>query len=126
MHSLAMVTLKLCFGDARLLEIELIKHGICRLRHQTRRPRGARLSRAKWDAEADHRSKAVRTDQRRMPGHQRSPGMSHYDGLSLFERIEQTHNIANKVEERELVYGLGAFGLPVTAHVGCNSIKAGL
>jgi hypothetical protein len=52
--------------------------------------------------------------------------MPNYDGLSLFERIEQTHDIANKVEERELVYGLGAFRLPVATHVGCNSIKASL
>jgi len=46
------------------------------------------------------------------------------DGFTLVERIEQTNHVTYKVEERKLVYGLGALSLTVTAHIRSDGMKA--
>jgi len=52
--------------------------------------------------------------------------VSDYDGLSLFQRIEQTDNVTYKVEERKLIYGFRALRLTIAAHIGRDSMEARL
>ena len=121
---LAVVALKFGLCHTWLLEIELIEYRIVRLRHEARRSRCSRLSGAVWDTEPDHASKAVRPDERGVPRHRCSPVVSDDDGFTLFERIEQTNHVTNKVEERKLVYGLRALRLTVTTHIGSDGMEA--
>ena len=79
---------------------------------------------AEAEFERDHASKAVKPDERGVPRHRCSPVVSDDDGFTLFERIEQTNHVTNKVEEPKLVYGLRALRLTVTTHIGSDGMEA--
>ena len=61
-----------------------------------------------------------------MPGDGRAPVVAGDHRRFRTQGVEQTHHVADEVQERVLVDGLGPVGLPVPAHVGRHRVEAGL
>ena len=115
--------LKLGLGEARGLKIELIKDRIVVLRHDRGRPN--RPARPIRNTEADHRPEALRTQECGVPRDGCSPIVTGDHRLIGAESVEEAHHVADKMQQRILVYRLGALGLAIAAHVGRHRVEAG-
>src|SRR5262249_21966972 len=65
----------------------------------------------------------VRPQQGAVPGHRRSPVMTYYDGVSHAERIHQTDNVTNKVQDVIRLDLRRRLGLPIAALVRSHHAK---
>src|SRR6266511_4125457 len=72
------------------------------------------------------RMESIGTQECSMPGDGRAPIVTGDDGRLSSKRVHQADHVADEVEERVLVDGLGPIGLAVAAHVGRNGVESGL
>jgi hypothetical protein len=77
------------------------------------------------NAQADHRTEAIRAQQSRMPRDRRAPIVPGNHRLIGTQRIKEAHHIADEMKQRVLVDSLRPVGLAVAAHIGRNGVESG-
>ncbi len=117
------VALQFGLRHARLLKIELVEHAILVARHDRR---GCdRSARSERDAQTDHRAKAIGSQQGGMPCHGRAPVVPRDHSLFGAQHVEESHHIADEMQQGVLVDRLRSVGPAVTAHVGRDGVESG-
>ena len=120
----ARVALELRLGDPRRLEIELVVERGLVLRHGAGRT--FRAARPERRAQADDSAEPVRPQKRGVPGDRRAPIVPDDDRPLRPERVDDADHVADEMQDRVFLDLLGTVGLAVAAHVGRDSMVAGL
>src|SRR6202011_4591646 len=110
-----------------ILEEELVEHRILGLRHERRRwPRVAKPPRAERRAERDNSAEAVGAQKCRLPCDRGADVMAGDHRLLGTESIDETHDVADVIENRILLHLLRTVAPPIAAQVGGHRPESSL
>jgi hypothetical protein len=115
--------LKLLFGDARGLKVELIEERILGLRHDSGRtnwPAGPERH-----AQADHGAKPIRPHQPRMPSDRCAPIVARDDGLFCPESVQHADHVTDEMKKRVVFDLVRTVRLAIAPHIGCHRMVSG-
>src|SRR5580700_9890181 len=102
-----------------ILEEELVEHRILGPRHQRRRwSRVAKPPRAERRAERDNSAEAVGAQKRRLPCYRGADVVAGDHRLLSTQSIDETHDVADVMENRILLHFLRTVASPIAAQVG--------
>ena len=88
--------------------------------------RVAKPARAERRAERNNSAEAVGAQKRRLPCYRGADVVARDHCLFGTERIDETHDVADVVEDRILLHLVGTIALPIAAQVGGHSTEPGL
>src|SRR5207302_9947672 len=108
-------------------EVELVEDRILVLRHERRRrDGGAEPPFPEWHAERDDSTEEIRAQNRRLPSY-RSPGVvTGAHRLLSAQGADETHNIADVMDNRILLHLFGTVASPIAAQVGGHRAEPSL
>src|ERR1700761_5461235 len=98
------------------------------MRHQYRRRRQAAAERPRPErrAHGDHATETVGPQQGRLPRNRGADIVAGNHRLLLAERVEETHDVTDVMEDRVLLHLLGTVASPVAAQIESYRTETGI